>query len=78
MAELVEDGRTGVHFTPADSDSLAAAVSWAWNHPKEMEDMGRLGRKEYEEKYTAARNAEQLLDIYNRALENLRASAARA
>ena len=72
MAELVEDGRTGVHFTPGDDASLAAAVEWAWSHPKELEDMGRLGRIEYEKNYTATRNRQLLLDIYRRATERLR------
>lgn len=75
MAELVLDGRTGVHFTPGDSGSLATAISWAWNHPKELEDMGRLGRKEYEQKYTPTRNTEQLLNIYHYAIEHLRNSS---
>jgi glycosyltransferase involved in cell wall biosynthesis len=71
IAELVEDGRTGVHFAAGDSGSLAAAVEWAWSHPKEMEDMGHLGRREYEMKYTAARNRELLLEIYRSAVERV-------
>jgi glycosyltransferase involved in cell wall biosynthesis len=70
MEEIVEDGRTGLHFTPGDADDLAAKVEWAWSHPKEMEAMGREARAEYEAKYTAERNYEMLMDIYRRAMEN--------
>ena len=56
MAEIVEDGRTGLHFTPGDPEDLAAKVEWAWTHPKEMEAMGRAARAEYQAKYTAERN----------------------
>jgi len=64
IQELVTDGRTGLHFTPGDSEDLAAKVEWAWTHPREMEEMGREARAEYEAKYTAERNYEMLMGIY--------------
>jgi glycosyltransferase involved in cell wall biosynthesis len=68
MKEIVAEGRTGLHFTPADPADLAAKAEWAWDHPKEMEVLGRHARKEYETKYTAARNYELLMDIYRQVL----------
>ena len=50
IAEIVEDGRTGLHFTPGDPEDLAAKVEWAWTHPHAMEEMGRAARCEYEAK----------------------------
>ncbi|MCI0722607.1 MAG: glycosyltransferase family 4 protein [Acidobacteria bacterium] len=67
MVEIVADGRTGLHFTPGDADDLAAEVEWAWSHSREMGAMGRNARLEYESKYTADRNYEQLLAIYQKA-----------
>jgi glycosyltransferase involved in cell wall biosynthesis len=64
MAKVVDDGRTGLHFTAGDAGDLAAKVEWAWNHPEEMESMGRAARAEYEAKYTAERNYKMLMDIY--------------
>jgi glycosyltransferase involved in cell wall biosynthesis len=64
MEEIVTDGRTGLHFTPGDSEDLAAKVEWAWAHPREMQEMGRGARAEYEAKYTAQRNYEMLMEIY--------------
>jgi glycosyltransferase involved in cell wall biosynthesis len=69
MEEIVQDGRTGLHFTPGDAGDLAAKVAWAWDHPDKMRTMGRNARFEYEAKYTAERNYEMLDDIYHRVLK---------
>lgn len=74
MAEIVEDGRTGLHFRPGDPDDLAARMEWALEHPSEMEQMGRNARLEYEDKYTAERNYEQLMKIYRQALAEYESS----
>ena len=66
MIELVEDGRTGLHFTPGDPADLASKVEWAWTHPMEMAEMGRNARAEYEAKYTAKQNYERLMEICER------------
>ena len=68
MPEIVEDGRTGLHFTPGDAEDLAKKVSWAWKNPDQMQMMGRKARLEYEAKYTAERNYQMLIEIYNRAM----------
>jgi glycosyltransferase involved in cell wall biosynthesis len=67
MVELVEDGRTGLHFTPGDAVDLATKVEWAWTHPKEMEEMGHAARREYEAKYTSEQNYAALMRIYETA-----------
>ena len=69
MQEIVTDGRTGLHFTPADPEDLARKVEWAWEHPDEMRAMGVEARREFESKYTADKNYPMLMDIYKRALE---------
>ncbi|RMD58704.1 glycosyltransferase family 1 protein, partial [Candidatus Parcubacteria bacterium] len=69
MAEIVEDRRTGLLFEPGVPEDLAVKVEWAWNHPKEMAEMGREARREYQEKYTAEQNYEMLMQIYRSILE---------
>jgi glycosyltransferase involved in cell wall biosynthesis len=69
LAEIVQDGVTGLHFNPGDAQDLAAKVEWAWTHPKEMAEMGRTARLEYEAKYTAEVNYEILMRIYGTAGE---------
>jgi len=68
MAELVECGKTGLHFSPGNDSHLAATVEWALAHPEEMQAMGRHARIEYEQKYTADRNHTLLMEAYRRAI----------
>ncbi len=68
MAEMVQDGIAGLQFTSGDGADLAEKVAWAWAHPTEMESMGRAARAEFESKFTASRNYEQLMNIYASAI----------
>ena len=68
MAEIVTDNETGLLFKPGDPVDLASKVEWLWNHPDESTRMGLNARKEYEEKYTAERNCQLLIDIYSTVL----------
>lgn len=70
MSEIVEDQVTGLHFNPSDSQDLAKKVEWAWNHPLELGWMGRMGRREYETKYSAEQNYSLLMEIYEEAIAN--------
>jgi glycosyltransferase involved in cell wall biosynthesis len=63
MSEIVDHGKTGLHFKAGDEEELAGAVDWAWTHPAEMEAMGRNARAEYEGKYTAKQNYDALMRI---------------
>jgi glycosyltransferase involved in cell wall biosynthesis len=64
MCEIVEDGKTGLHFKVGDSVDLASKVEWAWIHPGDLEVMGRAAQAEYEAKYTPKRNYQMLIEIY--------------
>lgn len=68
LAELVDDGRTGLLFAPGDAADLAAKIEWAEAHPEEMRRMGAAARAEYERCYTPDINYGQLMDIYREAL----------
>lgn len=70
MAEIVENGRTGLLFTPGNTRELATKIEWAWGHPNDMREMGQNARREYEEKYSAEENYKLLMGIYHRAVAN--------
>jgi glycosyltransferase involved in cell wall biosynthesis len=72
MAELVKDGRNGLHFESGNPKDLASKVEWALTHPKEMAEMGKAARKEYEKKYSAEINYRMLIEIYETAIERAR------
>ena len=66
IAELIDPGRTGLHFRPGDSEDLVAKVEWMRSHPAELAQMRREARAEFEAKYTAQKNYQKLIEIYSR------------
>jgi glycosyltransferase involved in cell wall biosynthesis len=64
MAEIVDDGRTGLHFTPGSGQNLAEKVAWTVTNAKRFDEMGHAARAEYEKAYTAERNLEILVGLY--------------
>jgi len=62
--ETVEHGRTGLHFEAGNPASLADAVVQLWNDQTSVQAFGSAGRREYELKYTAERNYDRLIEIY--------------
>jgi glycosyltransferase involved in cell wall biosynthesis len=68
MAELVEDGRTGLLFEPGNIDDLAAKAKWAFDHPIEMAQMGTDAYAKYRESFTPEKNYSRLLSIYHEAI----------
>jgi glycosyltransferase involved in cell wall biosynthesis len=69
MREIVDGGRTGLHFIAGNPKDLAEKVAWAWTHPTELERMGRAARADFEAKYTAEHQYEMLIDIYRGVLQ---------
>ena len=65
LAELVEDGQTGLLFEPGSTRDLAEKIGFAASKPSVMREMGRNARAEYEAKYTPQRNYQQLMEIYS-------------
>ncbi len=81
LPELVQDGRTGLLFSPDDPRDLAAKVRWAWAHRQEMAAMGRNARAEYERHHTGPVHYARLCEAYEiasvRRRAELRTSGAR-
>ena len=69
MAELVEDGITGLHFTAGDPNDLAEKAQWAEAHPEQIRAMGHRARQVYETNYTPEVNYRQLIAIYEAAAQ---------
>lgn len=75
LAELVEDGRTGLLFEPGNADDLARTLRWARSHPDELVAMGAAARARYETHYTPDINYRQLLAIHRSAMDDSRSAA---
>lgn len=66
IAELVESGRTGLHYDPTSPEDLVAQIEWMLAHPRPWAAMRVAARQEFEANYTAAQNYQQLMAIYAR------------
>jgi glycosyltransferase involved in cell wall biosynthesis len=72
MQELIEEGRTGLLFTPGSAEDLAKKIAWAERNPAAMRRMGDNARDEYAAKYTPGSNYAQLMAIYRQAIDDKR------
>ncbi len=67
-AEIVRDGRSGIHFRPGDAADLAGTAAWLWSRPDECRRMGGEARAQFEAEYGEPRNYRTLMGIYERLL----------
>ncbi|NJO58661.1 MAG: glycosyltransferase family 4 protein [Richelia sp. RM2_1_2] len=67
IAELVDSGRTGLHFRPGDAQDLAVQVQKVLNNRPMLTQMRTEARAEFEAKYTAKQNYQKLIEIYCKA-----------
>ena len=65
IAELVDHGRTGLHFQPGNATDLAAKVEWVLQHQRELAQMRQEARAQFEAKYTAEENYRRVMEIYS-------------
>jgi glycosyltransferase involved in cell wall biosynthesis len=73
MTELVEDGRTGYLFPPGDGAELADRVRRTVGETSETRRrMREQARGEYERRYTAERNYDVMMSVYDAALHRAR------
>jgi glycosyltransferase involved in cell wall biosynthesis len=67
MSSLIDHEHTGLHFRPGDGEDLAAQVERVLLHPEDLDRMRLEARAEFEARYTAERNYERLMEIYEMA-----------
>ncbi|HEV7301955.1 MAG TPA: glycosyltransferase [Tepidisphaeraceae bacterium] len=68
IAEVVDDGRTGLRFRPGDATDLVAKVNDLLDAPQRLASMRDVVRREFETCYSAEQNLHLLLDVYARAI----------
>lgn len=68
LAELIEDGVTGLLFEAGNAKDLASKMQWALQNPDKMRQMGQNARALYQTNYTPSQNYAQLINIYHEAL----------
>ena len=65
LADIVQDGETGLLFEPGNPRDLAKKIAWAQEHPEALAVLGRNARVQYEEKFSAEVNYLRLMEIYD-------------
>jgi glycosyltransferase involved in cell wall biosynthesis len=68
MAEIVEDGHTGLHFAPGNACDLAEKARAMLADASRLRRMRQSARKTFEENFTADANHKVLMEIYDRAM----------
>lgn len=68
MADLVDPGRTGLHFQIGDAEDLICQVRWLLERPELLAQMRRNARAEFERRYTPQENYRQLITVYQDAI----------
>jgi glycosyltransferase involved in cell wall biosynthesis len=68
LPEMIQDGISGLLFEPGDATGLARAVTQLAASPVLLQDMRAAARMSYDERYSAARSLERLMNIYGNAM----------
>lgn len=76
VAELVLPGETGLLFQPGNPTDLVAAVRSLVQEPQRLQRMRQASREEFLAKFTAERNYNDLMGIYDLAAQRHQAMAA--
>jgi len=66
LSEMISDRKTGLLFEPGNEKDLMRMIKWMVNNPHEVKMMGGRARREFELKYTAEKNYNILINIYNK------------
>jgi glycosyltransferase involved in cell wall biosynthesis len=64
LAELIEDGVTGLLVQPNEPRDLAGRIRWASDHPEEMRRLGVNARRAYEARFRGPTHLAGLLEAY--------------
>jgi glycosyltransferase involved in cell wall biosynthesis len=76
LADIVEDGVTGLLADPGDAGQLGERFAWAIDHPAELAGFGARARQRYELHHRGAAHLEALLAIYRASIARRHAASA--
>ncbi len=70
LSNIVKNGESGILYKPGDALSLYHTMKEIWDRSDQLSSLGQGARQEFDKKYTAAANYENLMKIYDAAIEN--------
>ena len=65
LPEIVDDGKTGLLFDPANKEELAEKIDFLWNRPDLCREMGEAGQEKARAEYSEEKFYERLMAIYD-------------
>jgi glycosyltransferase involved in cell wall biosynthesis len=68
MPELVVEGESGLLVEPGDPEELAEKIMYLSSRPDEVRRMGHAARTLLEQKYSAEKHYERVMDLYEKVL----------
>jgi len=74
---IIEPQETGLLVQPQDADDLAAKVRWLYEHPDQIDSMGRKARAQVERKYDSRFRFASLHAIFSEVIERSRTQPGR-
>jgi glycosyltransferase involved in cell wall biosynthesis len=69
LAEIVDDGKTGLLCDPANKEDLAQKIDFLWNRPDLCREMGKAGQEKARADYSEEKYYTRLMMIYEKALQ---------
>jgi glycosyltransferase involved in cell wall biosynthesis len=63
-ADCFTSGKEGLLIAPRDSDAIAGAIQWCWDHRDELAGMGIAARLRIEQQFTLPHYYQRLLALY--------------
>src|SRR5216684_3494210 len=69
LGEIIEDGKSGLLTSAADTDQLCAAVRTLLRDPGHAKSLGEEGRRRVQECFSAARMVDGIVRVYEEALK---------
>lgn len=70
IPEIVEDGVTGLLYTPGNSTELAEKINFLWQHPDICHHMGEAGQRKARREYSSTTYYQRLMQAYEKAIES--------
>jgi glycosyltransferase involved in cell wall biosynthesis len=64
IPEMIDDGRTGLLFTPGDADELSECIQSLWADKSLRADMGRAALAKVEREFSCQSHYERLMGVY--------------
>jgi glycosyltransferase involved in cell wall biosynthesis len=75
LPNIVKDNESGILFKAGDAGSLCHNMKEIWEHSGRLASLGQGARQEFDKKYTADTNYQNLMGIYQVAIEKKKQKA---